>query len=302
MDEGTGVDRTPRVRWDGRVPKYDAFGREIGEDTLSGLGGSGATPQPAPQPAPAQWQQSAQAARPPVAEPPSRPPAQEPAFTAPGAGTFTPPQPRRRRRGGFGCLIGLVVLAAVVAGPVIALVSIVGDATDAIDDVTGVLDDPAVVVPEPGGEDAPPTGIAGRSMVREQNFAGAIRRIAGEELGRPVSIRLSPDRASMQMIKGTQLRPVVTVDFRGDFAPGPTVGIGSGPPTFPLAKVDPSAPARLVRAAAERYPALKPGRLNYLVASLDPTGGGHRWNAYYTGDGGYVAGDARGRVQGRVKP
>ena len=36
------------VLWDGRVPKYDAFGREIGEDTLSGLGGeapAGATPQ-----------------------------------------------------------------------------------------------------------------------------------------------------------------------------------------------------------------------------------------------------------------
>ena len=41
---------------------------------------------------------------------------------------------------GFGCLIGLVILAAIVAGPVIAIVSFVGAADDAIDEVTGVLD------------------------------------------------------------------------------------------------------------------------------------------------------------------
>lgn len=39
------------VRWDRGVPKYDAFGREIGEDTLKGLGGS-----PSPPPADSSWQ------------------------------------------------------------------------------------------------------------------------------------------------------------------------------------------------------------------------------------------------------
>jgi hypothetical protein len=33
------------------VPKYDAFGREIGEDTLQGLGGS-----PTPAPAESAWE------------------------------------------------------------------------------------------------------------------------------------------------------------------------------------------------------------------------------------------------------
>ena len=31
-----GLTRRPAFRWDGAVPKYDAFGREIGEDTLAG--------------------------------------------------------------------------------------------------------------------------------------------------------------------------------------------------------------------------------------------------------------------------
>ena len=45
------------------MPKYDAFGREIGEDTLSGLGGSDAAPQATPQPVPSQsWSDAAAAA------------------------------------------------------------------------------------------------------------------------------------------------------------------------------------------------------------------------------------------------
>ena len=168
----------PRVRWDGWVPEYDAFGREIGEDTLSGLGGSGATPQPAPQPAPAQSEQAAEAARQPVAAAALR------GAGAPARAGADVHHPRRRHvhpaaapppapQGGLGCLIGLVVLAAVVAGPVIALVSFVGDATDAIDDVTGVLDDPAVVSPSPTARRRRPTGIAGRSMVREAELRAA---------------------------------------------------------------------------------------------------------------------------------
>ena len=158
--------------------------------------------------------------------------------------------------GGLGCLIGLVVLAAVVAGPVIALVSFVGDATrrDRRRD-RRARRTPRSMVPEPDGDGGRrPSGIAGRSMVREAELRRA--RSAGsrgEELGRPMSIRLSPDRASMQMVKGGKLRPVVTVDFRGELDPGPTAGIGGAPPTFPLGE---GRPGRAGAARARRGRAL----------------------------------------------
>ena len=40
VPRGARLTRGPAVRSDRAVPKYDAFGREIGEDTLEGLGGS----------------------------------------------------------------------------------------------------------------------------------------------------------------------------------------------------------------------------------------------------------------------
>ena len=309
MDEGTGVDRADLFRWDGCVPEYDAFGREIGEDTLSGLGGSSAAPQPVPQPAPPrpqpqpQPQPEAQAQPLPQAQPEAPGAAPQATFTIPGSYQAPAiPGPRRRRgMGGLGCLIGLVVLAVVVAGPVIALVSFVGDASDAIDDVTGVLDGGTTIDP---GDDVPPppVGIAGRSMVSEANFGAALRRIGGEGFGRPMSIRLSPDRVSMQMVKSGKLRPIVTVNYLGELDEGPTASIGGEPPTFPLATIDAGAPSRLVRASAERYPALKPNQLDYLVANADPIEGGHGWTAYYKDGKGYVSGDKRGRVERRFKP
>ena len=94
------------------MPEYDAFGREIGEDTLSGLGGD-----PSPT-------SSVAGSEVPIAPPPQPQPQSQP--QAPQPGTFTIPtqipgsgRPKKSRRGssGLGCLIGLVVLAAVVAGP-----------------------------------------------------------------------------------------------------------------------------------------------------------------------------------------
>ena len=82
------------------MPKYDAFGREIGEDTLAGLG---ADPSARPRPIDPE-------------------PAEPASFSIPGqipaAG-----RPRRTRRGvrGFGCLFALVFAAVLLAGPVVAL-------------------------------------------------------------------------------------------------------------------------------------------------------------------------------------
>ena len=311
MAEGTGVDRAVRFRWDGPVPKFDAFGREIGEDTLSGLGGSEPAPQATPQPVPAtSWSESPAAATfgAPVEDPPAAPPQPQPAapqatFTIPGTIPVSSIPGVRRRRGmsGFGCLIGIVVLAAVVAGPIIAIVSFVGAADDAIDDVTGIIDGATTIDPAPEIDRPPPVGIAGRSMVSEANFGAALRRVGDKGLGQPLFIRLSPDRASLQMLKGNKLRPNVTLDYLGGLNLGVVSTGGSGASTFKLDSIDPGAPARLVRASAERFPALKPNQIDYLVASRDAIEGGHRWVAYFK-DKGYVLGSESGRVERRFKP
>ena len=261
------------------MPKYDAFGREIGEDTLSGLGGGDsaaqATPQPVPNPSPTPpppdgWTAGSGAS---VTAPPPAPQDAPPqaTFTIPGGAPL--PTVRRRRGTGLGCLIGLVVVAAVVAGPVIAVVSFVSDANDAIDDVTGIFDvDTATVtpsVPEPEVPAEPPTGLERGSMVLRPNFGGALKEVADRKFGGAMQIRLSPDRAAFVLVRGGKIRSV-TARYDGQFVPTPAATGGSGAPTIPIAQIDPSAPARLVRAGAARYPAIKANRINYLVASPDP--------------------------------
>ena len=126
------------------VPEYDAFGREIGENTLSGLGGDPAAPQqPRVEPTPGD-------ARPEPATPNAEPGPETPriTFSVPeGAPVTVLPGARRRRGRGLGCVVGLVILAAIVAGPVIAVVGLVGSASEVIDDVTDAIDPETLDLP-----------------------------------------------------------------------------------------------------------------------------------------------------------
>ncbi len=140
-------------------------------------------------------------------------------------------------------------------------------------------------------------------MVSEANFGAALRRIGGEGFGRPMSIRLSPDRVSMQMVKGGKLRPIVTVNYLGELDDGPDGQHRRRAADLPArARSTRARPRGSCAPSAERYPALKPNQLDYLVANADPIEGGHGWTAYYKDGKGYVAGDKRGRVERRFKP
>ena len=289
------------------MPKYDAFGREIGEDTLSGLGGEATESSAAPadswteaQVAEAASFGATAAPDAPAAPPPPKrqpAPAAMPSFEVPAARA---PVIRVRRRSGFGCLVGLIVLIAIVAVPIIAVVGLVGSAGDTFDEITDVLDStPERVIPElaePLAPVQPPSGLAGESMVSRANFGDALARLEKTGAGRITYIRLSPDRVDAQLVKGSRQRSA-QVDFAGKLTRGPATSGASALGTVAISQIDRSAPARLVRGSAARFGVREKG-INYLVLSPD-SAAGHRWVAYFK-NGVYVEGDRRGKVVRRI--
>jgi hypothetical protein len=263
------------------VPEYDAFGREIGENTLAGLGGESAAPrrEPVAHEAPA-----------PRVEPP-------PEETEPERMTFSVPKgapitviPGRRRTSGLGCLVGVAILGAIVVGPVIGLVGFVGSATDVIEDVTDSLDPDALPLPE---ELLPPAvGVTGDSMIARDNLAGALDEVRDEEHTRASAIDVRPDRVTFTVVRNGRQRDL-EIRRRGNLERSAPSAENRAAGTIGLAAVDPAAPARLVRAAARRY-RVRPRAIDYVLAGPEP-GGGHHWRAYFK-SGVYVEGDAAGRV------
>jgi hypothetical protein len=303
------------------VPEYDAFGREIGENTLAGLGG-GDEYAPARKPPRDGWSDEqlaeaaavepdaeATAAEPlsdgwsgaaaPSGDAAAEAPAAQPAFEAPEHEPTAPAfgQPaatvRVRKRTGAGCLAGLIVLVVIAAVPIFAVVGIVGSASDAIDEVTDAfesLPDGPPVIPEVS---PPPAGVQGASLVARANLAPALERLA--PMGRAATMRLAPERIDALLVKGSQQR-LVQLTNDGALTRGPAAERSGGLPPIALAAIDPAAPARLVRRSAARFD-VRPADINYLVLSAAP--GGHRWVAYFK-NGVYVEGDRRGRVIRRI--
>jgi hypothetical protein len=297
MDERTGVDRAARVRWDAAVPEYDAFGREIGENTLAGLGGDAtAQPQPQPRPAPAAadgWSERTV----PRPEPEPTPEPARVTFSVPeGAPVTVVPGVRRRRAGGLGCLVGLVILGAVVAGPVIAIVSLVGSASDVIDDVTEAIDPETLDLPDAPDAPRAPTGITGKSMIAKGNLARALRQLEQDGFTKVIDITVWPNRFDAETVKGGKARDVV-IHSEGGVTRGDASPANTARGTIPLAAIDPAAPTRLVRASAKRFGVREKG-IDYVIASRG-FDGGHRWVAYFK-NGVYVEGDDRGRVIRRI--
>jgi hypothetical protein len=294
------------------VPKYDAFGREIGEDTLSGLGsGASAGPIPEVEPAPARTEGS------PLrddAEPLAPPPPQPQAFTAapaqPPPPTFTaapqqpqpqrpyvsipmrPPRRRRSRRGlGFVILFVLFIFVAPLVCGAVAVFNTVDNATEAVRGgiKQGIRAIPTATVPA-----AAPTGVTGRSLVRRDHFAAALGKLRGSEL-RLTHLRLAPERIDVQLLtRGGRLRSVQVQPGGSVNQLGPDSGPGfDGSSTIPFSRLDPRAPQRLARQGAAKLH-VPVSTLQYLVPSL--FSGKVTWAAYFK-RGRYVLGNAAGRYQ-----
>jgi hypothetical protein len=244
-----GVDGVGGVRWDGGVPEYDAFGREIGEDPLKAF-------------------RTPSAPRPEAAE---REP--EPAPVAPAPKRL---ELRRRRRGvGARWIVVLVVLGVGLVALANVGVQVESGLEDAVEG-SGVVD-----------EAPSATGITGRSLIREKNFAAAVDTLSRAGLGRPLTMRVAADRIDATLIAHGRLHQVQITPggnlaelATGDAAPGHTID---------YRKIDVSAPERLTKAGAtKKVPAR---RIDYLVLTPGPPA---TWGAYYKG-GRIVLGDAHGR-------
>jgi hypothetical protein len=249
------------------VPEYDAFGREIGDDPLASLRDAVNPPPPKPEvevaPEPAA----------PVITEPAAPAAPEPVAAAPPRPVFV--RPRRRRRGG---LAGLLVIVAIVGA-----VGLIGNA--AVDVGGGIIEQVTPEEPVP-----PPTGLQRDSLIQENNFGPALRALSGANLGKPMAIRVAPDRIDATLVKGRKLHQVqITPDgalreLGSADAPG-TRGVVA------YANIDPAAPERLTRAGAtSKQPARS---IDYVLLTPGPP---QTWGAYYK-RGRIVIGDRAGHVQ-----
>jgi hypothetical protein len=306
------------------VPKYDAFGREIGEDTLAGLGGGPAKPaeeswQDRIEGENATWEAAERVETARVdtaadaAEDARQAAAGEQRFTAPAAepqrqklaaqlssalsqaqaarasGAAPKVTVTKQRSAGRGCLVALIVLLAVGGALVAGIVGAVNSV-----DIKGTVDSIKSAVPEtPQTPEPAPKGLGTGSLVRQKNFADALAKIAGSEGGRLTTLRLAPERIDATLLtKDGRLR-IVQVKPGGKLE---QLGSDSGPgfdqtSTIPYSRLSVSAPQRLARRGAKEI-GVPVSTLQYLV----PTSfsGKVTWAAYFE-HGRYVIGDSRGR-------
>lgn len=256
------------------MPKYDAFGRETGDDPLAAWRSEQAEAVPAEAPAPRE------------VEPPH--PAEPPRESPQRAVRIEVPRSHRRRPR----VVSRLILLLVVLGAGAGLVANAGrELEQGIRDVVTVPP-----VPPVEAEGPPPTGLRAGSLVRPGELRRAFAQLRDTNLGRAYTVRLAPERIDTQLISGTGVMSSVQLRHDGSldqFTRSP----GNGHlETIPWAKLDPAAPARLTRRAAARLrqPAT---RLNYLVATLFD--GRVIWGAYFKG-GEIFQGDGRGRLFRRV--
>ena len=214
------------------MPEYDAFGREIGKDPLAELRDA-TVPAPVEEPPVVERPEAV------VAEPP--PPEPVPQFVRPRG---------RRRRGGFPVILVLGLLVAVLG--VVANV--------AVDEVERGLDDLV--------ETQEPDGLGPSSMIRAANLAAALEQMRGSGLGRPLTLRVTPNRVDARLVARNGRQSLVRVTAQQELRTvGTRTGGGAG---IPYARIDVNAPERLTREAdAERR------RIRFL--RLDRSG----WRAVY---------------------
>lgn len=279
------------------MAERDAFGNEIGEDSLAGMGWSlsgDASPSPAPAPAPAPPPAPAPVA---VGAPPTPP---RPAMPA---STPLPQIPGARRGGSVaGRLVGWIVALAVIGGIGAAIAGSVAGISDKVKSVTDSFTVPSftstssATTPEaPAKPSAPPTGLKPGSMLRADAFARALVKLRTQG-SRAQTLRVDAERVSGNVLSSTGRMTVVSLSWDG------TSNIVKTPARIPSASavslrgVSSKAPSRAVARAAAALG--RPARaVNYVV--LTSFAGQAQWFVYFK-DGRYFKASLDGRRVERI--
>ena len=287
------------------MPKYDAFGREIGEDTLEGLGASSKPPdesvwQERTEREEATWEaaEKVEVARLETAADAAdaqAEQAEDARQAAAGASHWTAssqtqvPTLRVKRSGAAkGCLVAFAILILVGGAIVAGLVSFIGSVDIDTPD-TSIITRPKLEQPQNA-----PKGLEGESLVRPANLAAALKKIGGAG-GGITNLRVAPERIDATLLTPAGRLRHVQVKPGGDlerFGPDSGPGFDSSK-TIPVSKLDPRAPAKLARRGAEEV-GVPVTELQYAVPQEFDNA--VRWVVYFT-RARYVIGDARGRFE-----
>lgn len=305
-----------------RMPEYDAFGREIGEDTLADTGWSttdssgqaASAPVPAPPPPPQAFQTGDPLAPPPP-PPPPRPPSPAQQVAEAGFRDLGAPKLYKPKRGlGCGGVVGLVIVLAVIGSVVAGAIAVFNAAETAVDSATDFIPKfPTVTVPgssggstttespaepdKPAKPAKPPVGLRKGSLIKQANFSKAMRQLRAAKLGSLRTLRVAPERIDVQLVtkggalRSVQLRPGGVLQKFGPATPG-----FGHLDTFEYSKVNSAAPERLTKAAARKLGKGADG-VNYLVL-FDFTGT-TTWGVFFKNGANFQA-DGAGNITRRI--
>ena len=194
----------------------------------------------------------------------------------------------RRRRRRRGTKLGLLLVAGWIA------FNLIGTLVDKVGDAARTISVPDLSPPAPAEQ---PTGLGAGSLLRPAAFQRALGDIRRRDIGRLQHLRVAPERidATLHTPRKTLVNvQVSTADGFQRFSessPGfPATN------TIPYGRLDPRAPQRLTRGAAERL-GVPVAQVNYLVPSASD--GKVTWGAYFKNGAIFLA-DARGRITRRI--
>ncbi|HEV3001456.1 MAG TPA: hypothetical protein VGW75_12015 [Solirubrobacteraceae bacterium] len=193
----------------------------------------------------------------------------------------------RPRRRGLGCAFAVVVLLFIGAVGVF-VAALVGDAIETVDDALPTL--PAPNDAPPSAE--PPRGLGRASLLRDENLAPALRRLRRlTKAPRVRLVRLDAGTLLVQSVAPDGTTQFARTTWRGDASVLSTTP-GGGAEGFAWSRIDPAAPARIVRAATRGR---RPSEFDYLVLTNVPE---LRWSAFLrAGAGTFLASPDGRRVQ-----
>jgi hypothetical protein len=261
---------------------YDAFGRKKDDSGLGDLGwgtsddpGAASSPQPTVSTA-------------------------DSGFQSPGEFTSVPtsPPPVRRGRNPVAIIVQLAILGAIVYG----IYAAVDAGNDAVDDVRETFEQ---IGGGPGGggggadrgDDTVPEQVAPRKLFTAGGLRDALKVLEREVPGRITNLSIRRETINIQVVRGGE-RYITNFDADAevpDVITTTTAGAVSG--TLSYEEVNPTAPARLMKAANARL-GQSEADVDYFVISK--FGDAIQWNIYYEGGSPIATGDSRGRYVRRI--